>query len=156
MAYVEKTIHVARPVRTVYDQWTQFEDFPRFMEGVRAVRQVDDRHLRWRAEIGGREEEWDAEIIHQEPDARIAWRNTSGPYNAGLVTFRPAEGGTQVTLRIDYEPSGMVEEIGDALGFVSRRVDGDLERFRRFVEERGTPTGAWRGSINADSHTGQF
>jgi uncharacterized membrane protein len=156
MAYIEKSIHIDRPLRTVYDQWTQFEDFPRFMEGVKEVRQLDDEHLHWRADIAGKEESWDAEIMHQEPDSRIAWRNTSGPYNAGLVTFRPDEGGTAVTLRIDYAPSGVLEKIGDALGFVSRRVEGDLERFKHFIEERGEPTGAWRGEINAQSHTGDL
>ena len=156
MAFIEKSIQVARPLRTVYDQWTQFEEFPRFMGGVREVRQIDDQHLLWRAEVGGKGEEWEAEITHQEPDRRIAWRNTSGPYNAGLVTFAPAEGGTLVTLRIDYEPRGFLEKIGDALGFVSRQVEGDLERFRRFLEEREQATGAWRGEINAHSHTGDM
>ena len=156
MAYIEKSCHIERPLRTVYDQWTQFEEFPRFMEGVKEVRQVDDRHLHWRADIGGREESWDAEIIHQEPDSRIAWRNTSGPYNAGLVAFQPDEGGTRVTLRIDYEPNGMLQKIGDALGFVSRRVEGDLDRFKRFIEERGEPTGGWRGEINANAQTGHI
>ena len=118
MAYIEKSCIVERPLRTVYDQWTQFEDFPRFMEGVQEVRQIDDQNLRWRAEIGGQEEEWDAEITHQEPDSRIAWRNTSGPYNAGLVSFAPTAEGTRVTLRIDYEPKGVLQRIGDALGFV--------------------------------------
>jgi uncharacterized membrane protein len=147
MAYIEKSIHVDCPARTVYDQWTQFEEFPRFMEGVKRVEQIDDRHLQWHAEIAGQDERWDAEITHQVPDSRIAWRNTSGPYNAGLVTFEPDGGGTRVTLRIDYEPKGLLKKIGDALGFVSRRVEGDLERFKRFIEERGQETGAWRGSI---------
>ncbi len=156
MPYIEKSIHIARPLRTVYDQWTQFEDFPRFMRGVREVRQIDDHHLQWRAEIGGKEEEWEAEITHQEPDSRIAWRNTSGPYNAGLVSFAPSEAGTEVTLRIDYEPQGVLAKIGDALGFVSRQVQGDLERFKEFIEAREEATGAWRGQINAQPHTGDF
>jgi uncharacterized membrane protein len=156
MAYIEKSIHIGRPLRTVYDQWTQFEEFPRFMEGVREVRQIDDQHLLWRAEIAGKEEEWEAEIVHQEPDSRIAWRNTTGPYNAGMVTFAPSESGTLVTLRIDYQPRGLLERMGDVLGFVSRQVQGDLERFRRFVEERGQATGAWRGEINAHPHTGEY
>ena len=155
MPYIEKSIHITRPLRTVYDQWTQFEEFPRFMQGVREVRQIDDQHLLWRAEIGGREEEWEAEITHQEPDNRIAWRNTSGPYNAGLVSFAPSELGTLVTLRIDYEPQGLLAKIGDALGFVSRQVQGDLERFKQFIEGRVEATGAWRGEINAHSHTGE-
>jgi uncharacterized membrane protein len=156
MAYIEKSVRVDKPVRVVYDQWTQFEEFPRFMEGVKEVRQLDERHLHWRAEIAGKEEEWDAEITHQEPDARISWRNTSGPYNAGLVTFQPDGGGTRVTLRIDYEPQGLIEKIGDALGFVSRRVEGDLERFKRFIEQRDDSTGAWRGEINVHPHMGQL
>jgi uncharacterized membrane protein len=149
MAYIEKAIHVARPVRTVYDQWTQFEEFPRFMDGVREVRQLDERHLHWRAEIAGKDEEWDAEITHQEPDRRIAWTNTAGPHSAGLVCFAEEGEGTTVKLRIEYEPRGLVEKLGDALGFVSRRVESDLERFKRFIEERGEETGGWRGSINA-------
>ncbi len=156
MSTVTQSIDVDVPVRTAYDQWTQFEEFPRFMEGVKEVHQHDERRLHWRAEIGGKEEAWEAEITHQEPDSRIAWRNTSGPYNAGLVSFQPDGGGTQVTLRIDYEPQGLVEKIGDALGFVSRRVEGDLERFKKFIEERGDSTGAWRGEINANSETGRF
>ena len=148
MAYIEKSIHVDCPVRTVYDQWTQFEEFPRFMDGVEEVQQLDDASLRWRARIGGDSVEWSATITHQEPDARVAWRNTSGPYNAGLVTFAPDGDGTQVTLRIDYEPQGMLQKLGDALGFVSRKVEGDLERFRDFIEERGRSTGAWRGEIH--------
>jgi uncharacterized membrane protein len=158
MAYIEKSIHVDRPVRMVYNQWTQFEEFPRFMEGVKEVHQVDDRHLRWHADIGGKEETWDAEITHQEPDSRIAWRNTSGPYNAGLVSFQPDAEGTRVILRIDYEPQGMLQKLGDVLGFVSRRVEGDLKRFKRFVEERGEETGAWRGAVNPHEpgHPGQL
>jgi uncharacterized membrane protein len=154
MAYIEKSILVARPLQTVYDQWTQFEEFPRFMEGVREVRQLDERHLHWRAEIAGKDEEWDAEITHQEPDRRIAWKNTRGPHNAGLVRFEAEGEGTRVSLRIEYEPRGMIEKLGDVLGFVSRRIEANLERFKRFIEERGEETGAWRGSINAphDSH----
>jgi uncharacterized membrane protein len=152
VAYIEKSVHVARPVRAVYDQWTQFEEFPRFMDGVREVRQVDDRHIHWRAEIAGVEEEWDAEITHQEPDRRIAWTNTAGPHNAGLVTFEEEDGGTRVRLRIEYTPRRVVEKLGDVLGIVARRVEANLERFKEFVEARGE-TGAWRGRIN-DPHGG--
>ena len=152
MAYIEKTVHVARPVRAVYDQRTQFEEFPRFMIGVREVRQVDDRHVRWRAEIAGVEEEWVAEITHQEPDRRIAWTNTAGPHNAGLVTFTEEDGGTRVRLRLEYTPRRVVEKLGDVLGLVGRRVEANLERFKAYVEARGA-TGAWRGRIN-DPHDG--
>ncbi|MEW6152698.1 MAG: SRPBCC family protein [Actinomycetota bacterium] len=148
MATVEKTIEVNKPVRTVYNQWTQFEEFPRFMEGVESVTQIDDSHLRWKASIGGAHREWDAEIVHQEPDRRIAWRSLSGAANAGDVTFQPAgAGATAITLRLDFEPDGPVEKAGQALGVVSKRVEGDLERFRDFIEGRVAETGAWRGQV---------
>jgi uncharacterized membrane protein len=145
MATIEPSIEVNVPVRVAYNQWTQFEEFPRFMEGVRQVRQLDDRRLHWRAEIGGRQEEWDAEITEQIPDERVAWRSRSGARNAGVVTFhRVADGRTRIMLRLDYDPQGAVENVGDALGVVSRRVAADLERFKGFIEGRGRETGAWR------------
>lgn len=145
MARVEKSIEVEVPVRAVYNQWTQFEDFPRFMEGIEQVQQVDDRRMHWKATIGGKSEEWDAFIQEQVPDLMISWRNTSGPTNAGLVRFdslAPAK--TRVHLEMSYDPEGMVEIVGDKLGFVSRRIEGDLQRFRDFMEERQTPTGSYR------------
>jgi uncharacterized membrane protein len=148
MGRVEKSIEVNRPLRMVYDQWTQFEEFPRFMEGVEEVHQLDDKTLHWKARIGGRVEEWEAEIVHQVPDQTIAWRRTRGARNSGVVVFTPLEGNRcRVTLAVEYDPRGFVEKVGDALGVVSRRVEGDLERFKRFVEERATETGAWRGEI---------
>ena len=148
MAHVEKSITVNVPLRTAYSQWTQFREFPRFMEGVEEVRQLGDRRLHWRATIAGKEEEWDAEITHQEPDRQVAWRSISGAPNGGTVSFRPAGAdGTEVMLRLEYEPQDWVESVGDALGFVSRRVEGDLERFKEFIESRGAETGAWRGEI---------
>lgn len=149
MATVEKTIEVEVPVRTAYNQWTQFEEFPRFMEGVKEVRQLDDTHLQWHAEIAGKDEQWEAEITSQVPDEKIAWRSLDGAENVGIVTFHPIENGkTEVHLRIEYEPEGLVENAGDLLGFVSRRVAGDLERFKDFVEAQGE-TGAWRGHVHA-------
>src|SRR5690348_7518036 len=122
MATIEQSIDVHVPVRTAYDQWSQFEEFPRFMEGVREVRQLDDKRLRWRAEIAGKDEEWDAEITEQIPDERVAWTSRSGAHNAGVVTFhRIDDTTTRVMLQLDYEPRGVVEQAGDALGFVSRR-----------------------------------
>src|SRR5437867_11606498 len=119
MTRVEKTIDVDVPVTTAYNQWTQFEDFPRFMEGVREVRQLDDRHLHWKAKVGGKDEEWDAEIREQLPDQRIIWRNTSGAENAGMVTFDAlGEHQTRVHLEMSYDPEGFVENVGDWLGFV--------------------------------------
>ena len=154
MATIEKSIEVEVPVRVAYNQWTQFEDFPKFMEGVQEVRQLDDKTVRWRAEIGGKEQEWDAEITEQVPDERIAWRARSGKPNAGVVTFhRIADGRTRVMLQLDYEPEGVVETLGDALGFVSRRVEGDLKRFKEFIESRGRETGAWRGEIRQERKT---
>jgi uncharacterized membrane protein len=148
MERVEKTIEVERPLRTVYDQWTQFEEFPRFMEGVEEVQQLDAKTLHWRAKIAGKTEEWEAEIVDQKPDQQIAWRHRRGAVNHGVVTFAPVgDGRTSVTLALEYDPRGFVEKVGDALGFVSRRVEGDLQRFKKFIEERGTETGAWRGEV---------
>jgi len=147
MSTIEKTIDVEVPVSTAYDQWTQFESFPRFMEGVESVTQIDDRHLHWKADIGGVVREWDAEIVDQTPDQQITWRSLDGTDNKGTVQFRPADAGTQVTLRLDYDPEGFVEKVGDVLKFVEGRVTGDLNRFKEFVETRGTETGGWRGEV---------
>ncbi len=148
MATIEKSIEVSVPVRTAYNQWTQFEEFPRFMEGVKSVRQMDDTRLHWCAEIGGKEEEWDAEIAEQTPDQRVAWRSTTGARNAGVVTFHHlGDNKTRVMLQMEYDPEGITENVGDKLGFVGRRVQGDLERFKELIEERGTETGAWRGEV---------
>jgi len=155
MAKIEQSIDVDVPVRVAYDQWTQFEEFPRFMEGVEAVHQVDDTHLHWVAEVGGRRKEWDAEITQQEPDQRVAWTATSGARNAGSVDFhRLGDSRTRVTLTMDIEPEGVVENIGDAAGVPDATVRGDLERFKRFIEARGAPTGAWRGSVDQGDVTG--
>jgi uncharacterized membrane protein len=151
METIEKTIEVEAPVNKVYNQWTQFEEFPSFMEGVEEVKQLDDKHLHWVAQIGGKQKEWDAEIIEQVPDQRIAWRSTSGASNAGIVNFRPKDAGhTIVTIQMSYEPEGAMEKTGDAVGLVSRRVEGDLKRFRDFIQSRPTETGSWRGKIGGD------
>ena len=148
MESIEQSIEVNAPVETVYNQWTQFEEFPRFMSNVKEVRQLDDKRLHWRADIAGKEKEWDAEISRQEQDTAIAWRSTSGAHNAGEVRFDKISGGqTRVTLELSYEPEGVIENVGDALGFVSGQVKGDLERFKSFIESRGSETGAWRGEI---------
>jgi uncharacterized membrane protein len=144
----EKSVVVDRPVNVVYNQWTQFEDFPHFMDGVESVTQLDDKRLHWVAEVAGTRREWDAEIIDQEPDRIIAWRSLDGTPNAGTVTFQP-EGTdrTRVTLDLDVEPEGLVEKVGDKLGFVSKQAEGDLKRFKEFIESRGIETGAWRGEV---------
>lgn len=148
MSSVTKTIEVNVPVNVAYNQWTQFEEFPEFMDGVEEVRQIDDQHLHWRAEVGGKEEEWDAEITDQIPDQRIAWRSTAGTPNAGIVTFQSsAPNSTQVMLQMDYEPQSLSEKVGDALGFMDRRVQDDLDHFKEFIERRGQATGGWRGTI---------
>ena len=148
MSTIERSIEVNVPVRTAYNQWTQFEEFPHFMEGVKEVRQTDDTHLLWVAEIAGKEEKWNAEITEQHPDHRIAWRSTSGADNAGVVTFHYIdENTTRVMLQMDYDPEGIVENVGDKLGVVGRRVEGDLKRFKDFIESREVPTGAWRGEV---------
>jgi uncharacterized membrane protein len=154
MERIEKSIEVAVPVRTAYNQWTQFEDFPKFMEGVKEVRQLDDKRLQWRAEIMGKDVDWTAEIYEQLPDRRIAWRATGGHPNSGAVYFQPLGADrTLVTLVLEYEPLGAAEKVADALGVVSMRVKGDLERFRDFIEGRGASTGAWRGEIREGTTT---
>ena len=148
MAAIEREISVNASLRMAYNQWTQFEEFPKFMEGVQEVHQLGDKRLHWKAEIGGRVEEWYAEITEQRPDQRIVWRSTSGAKNIGMVTFEPInENTTRVKLQIEYDPEGFVENVGDTLGIVESRVAGDLERFKDFIEARLMETGGWRGSI---------
>ncbi len=149
MSVIEKSIELNVPVQTAYNQWTQFEEFPRFMEGVEQVEQIDDRHLHWKAKIGGKEEEWDAEITEQIPDQRIAWRSERGTKNAGEITFSTISGSkSRINVHIDYEPQGVIAKTGDAVGVVSQRVEGDLKRFKEFIESRGQETGAWRGKVS--------
>ncbi|HVL03922.1 MAG TPA: SRPBCC family protein [Acidimicrobiales bacterium] len=151
---VEQSIDVNVPISTAYNQWTQFEEFPKFMEGVKQVRQLDDQTLEWTAEIGGNEESWQARISEQEPDLRVAWHATTGAKNAGVVTFhRIDDNTTRVMLQMEWEPQNAAEQVGGALGFDDRRIQGDLERFKEFIESRGTETGAWRGEIKQGSGT---
>ena len=147
---VQASIDIEVPVASAYNQWTQFEEFPKFMEGVESVQQLDETHLRWRAAIGGKTLEWDAVITEQVPDQRIAWRSTTGAKNAGVVTFHPiSTNSCRVALQLDYDPEGFIENIGDLLGFVGRRARGDLDRFKEFLEARGHATGAWRGEVES-------
>jgi uncharacterized membrane protein len=148
MSRIEASIEVDVPVSTAYNQWTQFEEFPRFMDGVESVTQVDDTHLRWVASVGGSRHEWMAEISEQRPDERVAWHATDGKANAGVVTFhRLDEGRTKVMVQMDYEPEGLKESLGSALGSDERRVKADLDRFKELVESRGAESGAWRGEV---------
>jgi uncharacterized membrane protein len=148
MSTIDKAIEVNVPVSTAYNQWTQFEDFPKFMEGVEEVRQLDDTHQHWCANIGGKRKEWDAVITEQVPDQRIAWQSTSGAPNGGVVTFhRIDDNTTNIMLQVEYDPQGIAENVADAVGIVSSRVEGDLERFKDFIESRGQETGAWRGQV---------
>ena len=151
MSRFEESIDVAVPIRTAYDQWTQFEDFPTFMEGVERVVQLDDKHLRWTASVAGQRKEWEAEIVDQTPDTRIAWKSIDGAENAGAVLFKPLDADrTEVTLRIDAEPEGLVETVGDALGFLQRQVRGDLKRFKEHIERDALDSDGWRGEIHGD------
>jgi uncharacterized membrane protein len=148
MTTIEQSLDVEVPVSTAYNQWTQFEDFPQFMEGVEAVTQVTDDRLHWKTKIAGVEREFDAEITEQHPDERIAWRTLDGPDQAGVVTFHKLDPSkTRVMLQLDFDPEGFVEHAGDKLGLVKARVKGDLDRFKTFIEERSAETGAWRGDI---------
>lgn len=149
MKTIEDSITVDVPVNRAYNQWTQFEEFPLFMEGVKEVKQLDDKRLRWKVEIAGKTKEWDAEIFEQVPDHCIAWRSTDGAKNSGMVSFTArGDGQTEVSLNLNYYPEGVTENIGDALGVVSARVAGDLKRFKEFMESRLVPTGGWRGKIH--------
>ncbi len=148
MSVIEKSIDLNVPVQTAYNQWTQFEEFPKFMQGVQQVKQLDDNRLHWKANIGGKEEEWNAVITEQVPDQRIAWKSEGGAQNAGAVTFQSlSEAQSKIILHLEYEPHGMMEKAGDAAGMVTQRVEGDLRRFKDYIETRGHETGAWRGSV---------
>lgn len=148
MATIEKSIEVNVPVTTAYNQWTQFEAFPKFMENVESVRQVDDTHLHWVAEYGGARNEWDAEITEQVPDQRIAWQGTGGVQQSGLVVFEPLdEARTKVSVTMEWKPEGVKEKVGAVVGVDSRSVGEDLDRFKELIEERGVETGGWRGDV---------
>lgn len=148
----QTSIDVDVPVRTAYNQWTQFETFPQFMDGVTEVRQTDDKHLHWCVSIAGIDREWDAEITQQQPDERIAWKSTNGTNNAGVVTFHQLTAqSTRIQLDMDIETDGLVEKIGDMTGFVSHRIHGDLKRFKTFIEGQGSATGAWRDAVDRET-----
>jgi uncharacterized membrane protein len=149
---ITQSVDVAVDVSTAYNQWTQFEEFPRFMEGVESVEQIDDRRLRWKVDIAGVHREFEAEITEQTPDQRIAWRSRTGVDQGGVVTFHALDDDhTRVTLQMELEPEGVAEQVGDTMGIVSARTKGDLNRFKAFVEERGSETGAWRGEIDREN-----
>jgi uncharacterized membrane protein len=148
MPEIKKAITVNVPVSTAYNQWTQFEEFPHFMDGVIEVKQLDDTTLHWVAQIGGQRKEWEARITEQVPDERIAWRSESGASNGGVVSFEPlGPNSTLVSLEMEYAPENVIESAADTMGFVSRRVKADLRRFKEFIEARGRETGAWRGKV---------
>ncbi|MFA9432581.1 SRPBCC family protein [Egicoccus sp. AB-alg2] len=154
MSTIEKSIEVEVPVRTAYDQWTQFEDFPQFMEDVERIDQLDDATTHWVVNVAGQEREWDADITEQEPDQRVAWRSRGETKHAGVVTFHKIdEGKTRVMVQMDIEPTDWAEKVGDATGVIERNVQRDLENFKGFIEERGMETGAWRGEIDQDPTT---
>jgi uncharacterized membrane protein len=151
MAHVEKSIEVQKPVEQVYAQWTQFEDFPKFMENVEEVRQLDDKHLEWKAKVAGTERKWKAEITEQKPNQLIAWRAVTGDKNDGKVEFQAVNGDTMVKLALDYDPpGGAVGEMGDKLiQATPGRVENDLKRFKEFIENQPAPTGKWSGEIRS-------
>ncbi len=149
LATIEKSIDVGVPVSVAYDQWTQYEKFPQFMEGVVEVKQLDDNHVHWVADVGGERKEWDAEIVEQEPDRVVAWRSVDGMRNSGRVVFAPIETGTRIAVAMEYDPDGLKESLGALVGADGRQVEGDLERLRELVEGREIPTGAWRGTIES-------
>ncbi|MGQ0847130.1 MAG: SRPBCC family protein [Sporichthyaceae bacterium] len=150
MASVTESIDVQVPVSTAYNQWTQFETFPQFMDGVESIRQLDDKRLHWQVKVGGQEREFDAEITEQHPDERVAWRSTDGESHAGVVTFhRLSDTSSRVTAQIDWSPEGLVEKVGAAVGVDDHSVKADLARFKEYIESRGQESGAWRGDVSA-------
>jgi uncharacterized membrane protein len=149
MSTVVESVDVAVPVRTAYNQWTMFEQFPQFMEGVTEVRQVDDTRLHWVIDIAGVHREFDAEITEQHPDERVAWTSVDGPRHAGVVTFhRLDENNTRVTAQMEIDPDGLVEQVGTKTGVVDMRIKGDMKRFREYIESRGQEAGGWRGDVD--------
>ena len=155
MGTITESIDVGVDVTTAYDQWTQFESFPQFMEGVDEVRQIDDTHLHWVTSVGPVTREFDATVTEQHPDERVAWKSDSGPEHAGVVTFhRLDDQQTKVTVQMDIDPDGFVENVGDKVGILNLRIKGDLQRFKDFIESRGTETGAWRGEVDRPDDRG--
>jgi len=151
---VEKSVLVNVPLSTAYNQWTQFEDFPQFMGGVKSVTQLDDNRLEWVAEIAGVRRQWTARVVEQVPDRRVAWAATEGATNAGAVTFEDVGGQTSVHLSLEYEPEGLLEKVGDKLNIVENQAEADLDRFKAFIEAEGYATGAWRGSVGEGTAVG--
>lgn len=149
MSTITESVNVTVPIRTAYDQWTQFETFPSFMEGVEEIRQLDDTTTHWTTRIAGVRREFDAKITEQLPDERVAWTTTEGPRHSGVVTFHRLDATTtRVTAQMEFEPEGVAERAGDRIGALSRRVKGDLQRFKKFIEARGVQTGGWRGQVD--------
>ncbi|WP_410575402.1 SRPBCC family protein [Amycolatopsis sp. cmx-4-61] len=157
MSTITKSVDVEADVTSVYNQWTQFAEFPRFMDGVERIDQLDDTHTHWRINVAGVQREFDATITEQHPDERVAWASTGdGPAHAGVVTVhRLDDTHTRVTVQMDIDPEGFVENVVDKLGILDRRVQGDLDRFKTFIEHRdGQTTGQWRGDVDrAAQHT---
>ena len=152
---VEKRILVNVPVSTAYNQWTQFEEFPHFMGGVKSVTQLSDDRLEWVAEIGGIRRQWEAKILEQVPDRKVAWAATEGATNAGAVEFEDVGGGqTSLRLTLEYEPEGIIEKVGDKLNVVDRQAEADLQRFKEFIEDEGYASGAWRGRVSTGAPAG--
>ncbi|WP_227979241.1 SRPBCC family protein [Nocardia spumae] len=148
MTTVTESVDVHVPVTTAYNQWTQFESFPEFMQGVSRVEQLDDTHTHWTVEVAGATREFDARITEQHPDERVSWTSEIGPQHSGVVTFhRLDDTTTRVTAQMDIDPDGFVENVADKLGVLDRRVKGDLKRFRDFIESRDRETGSWRGNV---------
>jgi uncharacterized membrane protein len=155
MSRITGEIEVDVPVRVAYDQWTQFESFPEFMDAVERVEQLDDTTLAWKASVAGITKEWRAKIVEQRPDELVAWTSTDGARNDGSVRFQPlGPDRTRIAFTLDVEPEGPIEKAGDALGVVEREINGDLERFKAFIEQQPVPTGSWRGTVHAGEEQG--
>jgi carbon monoxide dehydrogenase subunit G len=155
MTTVQESIDVAVPVTTAYNQWTQFESFPDFMNGVESITQTSETRSHWTTRVGGVLREFDTEITEQHPDERVAWKSVDGKSHAGVVTFHRLDPtSTRVTVQLDWDPETFVEKVGSAVGADNRQVKSDLRRFKEFIESRGTESGAWRGDVDAPGDAG--
>ena len=149
MSQIIETVDVNVPVSVAYNQWTQFEEFPKFLDEVESIQQVTDVLTVWKVKVGPVEREFEANITEQHPDERVAWNSTGGEVDhAGVVTFHKlADTQSRVTVQLDWEAKGLLEHLGAAIGVDNHAVKADLKNFKEFIEKQGTPEGAWRGDV---------
>jgi uncharacterized membrane protein len=149
MSQAIETVDVNVPVSVAYNQWTQFEEFPKFLSYVESITQVTDTLTEWKVRVGGVEREFEAVISEQHPDERVAWNSTGGEVDhAGVVTFHKlSDTETRVTVQLDWEASGLLEHLGSALGVDNHAIKKELGQFKEYIEAKGSADGSWRGDV---------